>query len=184
MEFIPLDDVHNRCWYRLYCLHGRVDPSAFGCALQGSVRCLGTTLPVNYVLLSMDDILRLSILFHDMAHDAFFPRKNVNRIVAVLVGGTPVVKARLAALTRASSLACLCTPYSDWCLAHNVQHHTRANKADDEVAMGRQTAPWSVERFHKEGVWMRIAYTLIYGPLLLWTILPVVRWIIECKHAL
>lgn len=132
-----------------------------------SIWNLSTTLILLYFCFSTTNIfliplfsltlIRIFIIFHDMAHDSFFPNSKVNYFVGLLLG-TLVV-----------------TPHSTWTFGHN-HHHKHSNKLDKKQYS--QTSPWDVDRFHNEQEWKKKIYKFVYGGYTLFTIVPTLYFII------
>lgn len=109
--------------------------------------------------------VRLSVLFHDMAHDSFFPSTRANSLLALLCGAT------------------IFTPLSEWRQGHNIEHHCFANQTDHAAGMSRQTAPWTLAQFRAAHPLVRLAYAFFFGPLTLFTVLPTVNFLVLRRFA-
>jgi omega-6 fatty acid desaturase (delta-12 desaturase) len=101
--------------------------------------------------------LRLFMLFHDCAHNSFFPSTFANKMYCWITS------------------AQLITPYSGWKGGHDYHHRVSNN---DDKKQYSQTAPWSLEQFNKASRWQRIGYSLIYGKFTLVSTTPILYFAI------
>ena len=102
-------------------------------------------------------IIRLFIIFHDMAHGSYFPSLSANRYVGYFIA-TLVI-----------------TPFSKWKTSHNY-HHTNSNKLN--VPQYGQTAVWDLDTFRSSSAFHRYAYILAYGKYTLFTINPMIYFVL------
>lgn len=101
--------------------------------------------------------LRLFIIFHDMAHHAFFSSPLANRITATLLG------------------TFVHTPYSGWKKGHDY-HHEHSNNTD--YKQYAQTAPLTISQYKKLSRYMQNIYNFIYGHYTLTTTTPLIYFMI------
>jgi acyl-lipid omega-6 desaturase (Delta-12 desaturase) len=127
---------------------------------------LGTTFLFFWIALQFSNILlaplfglvfvRIFIVFHDMAHNSFFPSKIAN-YVGALVLGTMVF-----------------TPVSFWTRGHNY-HHKNSNKLNHP--QHAQTASWETSKYLAASPLKRKLYRWVYGKYTLFTINPVIYFL-------
>jgi omega-6 fatty acid desaturase (delta-12 desaturase) len=87
--------------------------------------------------------VRIFILFHDMAHDAFFPSHTMNNIMGVLMG-------------------CMNhTPMSFWQRGHNHHHRHSNNLKYPQLS---QSNPWTLEQYNMAAPWKRRVYKATFAP--------------------
>lgn len=100
--------------------------------------------------------VRVFILFHDMAHNSFFPSKLANQIGAIILG------------------TMVFTPASFWERGHNY-HHKNSNKLNHP--QHAQTAAWETSNYLKASPFKRMLYRWVYGKYTLFTINPVIYFL-------
>jgi len=101
--------------------------------------------------------IRLFVLFHDMGHLNFFTDPGTNKFVGTLLSGV------------------IYTPYSYWTKGHNY-HHKNSNNLDKHQYA--QTSPWTTSAFQKAAFWQKMLYTFVFGPLTLWTFIPITYFMV------
>lgn len=102
-------------------------------------------------------LIRTFILFHDMAHDSFFPLKRLNKIFGLIFGTITF------------------TPYSYWVNGHTY-HHINSNKLN--LQQHGQTAVWEKTKYLESSKWSQFIYRLFYGKYTLFTINPMIYFLI------
>jgi omega-6 fatty acid desaturase (delta-12 desaturase) len=102
-------------------------------------------------------LVRLFVLFHDCCHGAFFPGRMGNRLFGYLVG----------ILTF--------TPFEDWKRTH-VIHHSNSGDLDNRGVGDIWTL--TVEEYLSASRSKRIAYRIFRNPLVLFSITPLVLFLI------
>lgn len=100
--------------------------------------------------------IRTFIVFHDLAHNAFFPSTKCNKIGGVILG------------------TLVFTPYTFWIRGHTY-HHTHSNKLN--VPQHGQTAAWDINKYMKASEYRKLLYKLSYGKYTLFTINPLLYFI-------
>lgn len=103
-------------------------------------------------------LIRLFIIFHDLAHSSYFPDKTLNYVTSIILG------------------MILFTPYSHWITEHS-KHHKVSNQLDVEEQY-TQTAAWTVEKYKSSTFTSRLLYKLKYGYITLYTIVPYIFFLI------
>jgi len=101
--------------------------------------------------------VRFFVIFHDMGHLNYFSSPFLNKWIGTILGAILAY-----------------TPYSFWIKGHNY-HHKNSNNLDK--LQYAQTSPWTKQQFDKAPRWKKIFYTVIYGPLTFWTIIPILNFI-------
>lgn len=102
--------------------------------------------------------VRIFIIFHDMAHNTFFPNKTLNWITGLIFGTITF------------------TPQTKW-IENHTYHHSNCNKLD-EIQV-EQTAPLSLEKYLSFDSTQKNFYKLVYGKYTLFTIVPSVFFMIH-----
>lgn len=102
-------------------------------------------------------ITKLFILFHDMAHNSYFPDYYTNRIVGAIIG------------------TIVLTPLTFWTKSHNY-HHAYSNKIN--YHQHGQTAVWDTEKYNESSKIEKLKYKLMYGKYTLFTVNPFIYFII------
>jgi omega-6 fatty acid desaturase (delta-12 desaturase) len=86
--------------------------------------------------------VKMFIIFHDLAHQNFFPNQTANTVVGTLLGST------------------LLMSYTAWQRDHNY-HHKHSNNLDRKQLS--QTAPWTLEQYQKSPRWVQLSYSTVYS---------------------
>ncbi|MGR9086088.1 MAG: fatty acid desaturase [Gammaproteobacteria bacterium] len=102
-------------------------------------------------------LVRIFILFHDCSHGAFFPSRRANRILGYVAG----------ILTF--------TPFEDWQRTH-VIHHAAAGNLDRRGTGDIWTM--TVDEYLAASRLKRLGYRLFRNPLLLFSVIPFVLFLI------
>jgi acyl-lipid omega-6 desaturase (Delta-12 desaturase) len=102
-------------------------------------------------------LVRMFILFHDCCHQAFFPSKLANRIVGYIAGVMTF------------------TAFEDWQRSHVIHHSTSGNL--DRRGMG-DIWTLTVNEYLSAPRLKRMAYRIFRNPLLLFTIMPLVLFLV------
>lgn len=102
-------------------------------------------------------LVRLFILFHDCCHGAFFSSRAANRILGYIAG----------ILTF--------TPFEDWQRTH-VIHHSRSGNLDSRGVGDIWTL--TVDEYLSASPRKRLAYRLFRNPLVLFSVIPLVLFLI------
>lgn len=102
-------------------------------------------------------LVRIFILFHDCCHGAFFPSRRANRILGYFAG----------ILTF--------TPFEDWKRTH-VIHHAASGNLDRRGTGDIWTM--TVEEYLSSSRLKRLGYRLFRNPLLLFTVIPFVLFVV------
>ena len=102
-------------------------------------------------------LVRIFILFHDCCHVAFFPSRRANKILGYIAG----------ILTF--------TPFEDWQRAHII-HHANSGNLDNRGIGDIWTL--TVAEYLTASRPKRLAYRCFRNPLLLFTIFPVIMFLI------
>lgn len=120
---------------------------------------LPTTITIYSIFSTMINalmIVKMFILFHDMAHYNFYPNNTVNWIMSLFFGFL------------------VFTPVSFWSRGHNY-HHQHSNDLDKKQFS--QTAPLSVNKFKKLSKMEQIVYKLTFGKYTLFTSTPIIYFL-------
>lgn len=96
--------------------------------------------------------VRLFVMFHDMAHGAFFPSQTANMVVGTFFG----------VFTH--------TPLSFWKRGHNHHHRHSNNLKYPQLS---QSSPWTLEQFNNAPQWKKTLYRFSYTPFGFLCVLPV-----------
>ncbi|ARF08268.1 fatty acid desaturase [Catovirus CTV1] len=96
-------------------------------------------------------LVRTFIIFHDLAHNNFFPNKKINFLLGNIFG------------------ILILTPLSNWTEEHSL-HHKHANNINKKQYT--QTAVWTLEQYNKSNFLDKLKYKFIYGKYTLFTIIP------------
>ncbi|WP_394754545.1 fatty acid desaturase [Crenothrix sp.] len=102
-------------------------------------------------------LVRLFVLFHDCCHSAFFPGRTANRLFGYIAG----------ILTF--------TPFEDWKRTH-VIHHAKSGDLDNRGVGDVWTL--TVDEYLSAPVFKRLAYRIFRNPLILFSITPMVLFLI------
>ncbi|MGR8980061.1 MAG: fatty acid desaturase [Gammaproteobacteria bacterium] len=102
-------------------------------------------------------LVRIFILFHDCCHGAFFPSRRANRILGYITG----------ILTF--------TPFEDWQRTHII-HHAASGNLDRRGTGDIWTM--TVEEYLSSSRFKRMGYRLFRNPLLLFTAIPFVLFVV------
>ncbi|MGR8941283.1 MAG: fatty acid desaturase [Gammaproteobacteria bacterium] len=102
-------------------------------------------------------LVRIFILFHDCCHTAFFPSRPANRILGYIAG----------VLTF--------TPFEDWQRTHII-HHAASGNLDRRGTGDIWTL--TVDEYLSASRFKRLGYRLFRNPLLLFTVIPLVLFLI------
>ncbi len=102
-------------------------------------------------------LVRIFILFHDCCHGAFFPSRRANRLLGYIAG----------ILTF--------TPFEDWQRTHTI-HHAAAGNLDQRGTGDIWTL--TVDEYLSASRIKRLGYRLFRNPLLLFTFMPFVLFVI------
>jgi omega-6 fatty acid desaturase (delta-12 desaturase) len=102
-------------------------------------------------------LVRIFILFHDCCHGAFFPSRRANQFLGYIAG----------ILTF--------TPFADWQRTHII-HHAASGNLDRRGTGDIWTL--TVDEYRASSRIKRLAYRLFRNPLLLFTVIPFVLFVI------
>ena len=102
-------------------------------------------------------LVRIFILFHDCCHGAFFPSRRANQVLGYIAG----------ILTF--------TPFADWQRTHII-HHAASGNLDRRGTGDIWTL--TVEEYRAASRIKRLGYRLFRNPLLLFTVIPFVLFVI------
>ncbi len=102
-------------------------------------------------------LVRIFILFHDCCHGAFFPSRRANRWLGYIAG----------VLTF--------TPFEDWQRTHTI-HHAAAGNLDSRGTGDIWTL--TVDEYLSASRIKRLGYRLFRNPFLLFTVIPLVLFVI------
>ncbi|MEC4749624.1 fatty acid desaturase [Methylomicrobium sp. Wu6] len=102
-------------------------------------------------------LVRIFILFHDCCHGAFFPSRSANRILGYISG------------------IMVFTSYEDWKRTHIIHHAASGNL--DRRGVG-DIWTLTVDEYLAASRFKRLVYRLFRNPLLLFTVIPFVLFII------
>ncbi len=102
-------------------------------------------------------LVRIFILFHDCTHGAFFPSRRANRILGYIAG----------ILTF--------TPFEDWQRTHII-HHAASGNLDRRGTGDIWTM--TVNEYLASSRFKRLGYRLFRNPLLLFTVIPFVLFLV------
>ncbi|MFZ2169813.1 MAG: fatty acid desaturase [Methylococcaceae bacterium] len=102
-------------------------------------------------------LVRIFIFFHDCCHVAFFPSRRANRILGYIAGIMTF------------------TPFEDWQRTH-VIHHSASGDLDRRGVGDIWTL--TVEEYLSASRFKRFAYRFLRNPLFLFTIIPLVLFLI------
>lgn len=102
-------------------------------------------------------LVRIFILFHDCCHGAFFPSRRANRILGFVAG----------ILTF--------TPFEDWQRTHII-HHAASGNLDSRGTGDIWTM--TVDEYLSASRFKRLGYRLFRNPLLLFTVIPSVLFLV------
>jgi omega-6 fatty acid desaturase (delta-12 desaturase) len=104
--------------------------------------------------------VRLFILFHDMAHNNYFPNSKLNNFIGLLTG------------------IIVFTPLSFWKKGHN-NHHKHSNNIDEKQFS--QTCALDINKYEALSYYKKLQYKLSYGKYNLFTTTPILYFIIIHK---
>lgn len=102
------------------------------------------TIPLHALLM-----IRLFVLYHDMAHNSFFSSSLANRVFGTLVG------------------PCTLSPYTYWRDGHDFHHH---HSNDLDYQQLSQTAPYTVAAFRAFSPFYQRVYRLMTVPIIAVTV--------------
>lgn len=102
-------------------------------------------------------LVRIFILFHDCCHGAFFPSRSANRALGYIAG----------ILTF--------TPFEDWQRTHTI-HHSASGNLDRRGTGDIWTM--TVDEYLSASRVKRLGYRLFRNPLILFTVIPLVLFLI------
>lgn len=143
------DDVELRT--RVFAHVKRYSTPAWGRALWETFHTLAFYIlaftlhgtAIGFLLVTLLRV-RWFIIFHDCAHDAFFPSHTANRVMGLLFGTINH------------------TPLSFWTRGHN-HHHRHSNNL--KYMQFSQSNPWTMEQWSKAPKWQRAMYRFAFTPL-------------------
>jgi len=103
-------------------------------------------------------MVRLFVIFHDIAHSSVYQSSWLTRFVGRLTGAFVV------------------TPFSFWKRGHDHHHKNSNNLAKSQLS---QTSPFTVEQYISSSPMKKLAYRLFYSGLSRFTITPIMLFIIH-----
>jgi len=106
--------------------------------------------PVAFIILALLRV-RIFIIFHDCAHNSYFPSAAANTIVGTL-------------LTAANHVS-----FSFWARGHNHHHRHSNNTKYDQYS---QSNPWTLAAYNKATSFEKFMYRATYTPLAFLFVMP------------